>query len=168
MNESLLLQIVISEITPEHWQKLYRFLEKTDAHLNLSINDQLVSLTNSDFILDENNHPLQLDITLADIKLQALVTNANNIKIMFAPAALESKEKRKIIMRLIATLSRRLKKKIFVTPAGRESMVLFSYSLETGWLINITPAELKSPYFKVSCYIDDIKQHLSKLKKMVK
>ena len=163
MNEPLFLQINIVDVTPEHWQKLYRFLEKTDAHLNLSINEQLISLNNSLHILDESGHPLQLDITLADIKLQALISNSNNIKILFEPAELESITKRKVIMRLIATLSRRLKKNIFVTPAGREHMVLFSYSLETGWLINITPEELKSPYYKVSCYIDDIKQHLSKL-----
>lgn len=163
MPKPLVLQIVIDDVTPDHWQKLYRFLEKSDAHLNLSINEQLISLDSSLHIIDENDHPIQLDIELADIKLQALITNANNIKILFAPSALENVAQRKIIMRLIATLSRRLKKNVYVTPAGKDYMVLFSYSLETGWLINVSPGELTNPYYKIKCYIEDIKQQISKL-----
>ena len=163
MSESLVLQIVINDITPDDWQKLYRFLEKTDAVLNLSINEQLVSLNDKLHITDERAHPLQLDIKLADIQLQALVTHANTIRLVFSPSALKNVEQRKTLMRLISTLSRRLKKNIIVTPAGREYIILFSYSLETGWLVNVTPDELTNPYYKARCYIEDIKHHLSKL-----
>ena len=165
MAEPFLLQIVINDITPNDWQKLYRFLEKTDAVLKLSINNQLVSSDSKLLILDESNHPLQFNVTLADIHLQALVTSSDNIKLVFSPAALENVAQRKTLMRLMSTLSRRLRKNVFVSPVERDNIVLFSYSLETGWLINMSPEELKSPYFKVRCYIEDIKKQLIKLVK---
>ena len=165
MADPFLLQVVINDVTADDWEKLYRFLKKTDAVLKLSINNQLVSSDSKLLILDESNHPLQFNVTLADIHLQALITSSDNIKFVFSPSALENIAQRKTLMRLMSTLSRRLRKNVFVTPIARENIVLFSYSLETGWLINMSPGELKSPYFKVRCYIEDIKKQLTKLMK---
>jgi hypothetical protein len=161
MDEPLLLQIYIPEVTPQDWQKLYRFLNKTEAHLSLSINDKTIPFSDARHILDEGGHPLQLDISLANIKLQAFITNSNTIKLCFSPETLESEAQRKVIMRLMGTLSRRLRKEVMVTPVDKEDIILFSYSLETGWVINTSVEELRKPLSRLKWYLDDIKHQIT-------
>lgn len=161
MDDSLLLQIYITDITADDWQKLYRFLDKTDAHINLSVNDHVMPLPDSLHILDETGHPLQLEIALADIKLQALISSPDAIRIRFAPDALKNVAQRKVIMRLMSTLSRRLRKEALLTLADHEDVILCKYSLDTGWILNPSLDKLIKTTSKLKRYIDNIKHQLN-------
>jgi len=163
MDDSLLLQIYITDVTADDWQKLYRFLNKTDAHINLSMNDHVISLPDSLHILDETGHPLQLEIVLGDIKLQALISSPDAIRIRFAPDALKNVAQRKVVMRLMSTLSRRLRKEALLTLADHEDIILCKYSLETGWVLNPPVDKLIKTTTKLKCYIDDIKRQLKSM-----
>lgn len=163
MHDSPLLQIYIADVSADDWQKLYRFLNKTDAHLSLSLNDRVMSLPDSLHILDENGHPLQLEIVLGDIKLQSLISSPDAIRIHFAPNALKNVAHRKVILRLMSTLSRRLRKEAKLTLAEHEDIILCKYSLDTGWVINPSQGKLIKPTSKLKWYIDDIKHQLKNI-----
>jgi len=161
MHDPPLLQIYITDVSADDWQMLYRFLNKTDAHLHLSLNDRVMSLPDSLHILDETGHPLQLEIVLGDIKLQTLISSPDAIRICFAPDALKNVAQRKVILRLMSTLSRRLRKEALLTLAEHEDIILCKYSLDTGWVLNPSMDKLIKTTTKLKWYIDDIK-HLLK------
>lgn len=163
MHDSPLLQVYITDVSADDWQKLYRFLNKTDAQLHLSLSEQVISLPDSLHILDETGHPLQLEIVLGDIKLQALISSSDAIRIRFAPDALKNVAQRKVILRLMSTLSRRLRKEVLLTLAEHEDNILCKYSLDTGWVLNPSQGKLIKSTSKLKWYIDDIKTLLKNI-----
>lgn len=163
MSNSPRLQIYIADVTNDDWQKLYQFLNKTEAYINLSINDRVMSVQDTKHILDETGHPLQLEITLGDINLQTLISSPDAIRIRFNPDTLKSIAQRKVIMRLMSTLSRRLRKQALLTLADDDEIVLCKYSLDTGWLLNPSVDKLIGATSRLKWYLDDLKHHLKSM-----
>jgi hypothetical protein len=161
MSRSPLLEITIPDVTDDDRQKLFQFLNKTQAKMFLSMNNSQVPLSDSLHILDETGRPVQLEIILGDIRLEALLASHQPIRIRFAPETLEEDAQRKVIMRLMSTLSRRLRKAVLLTLADHDEVVLCRYSLETGWVLEEAGEKFHKTTTVLRLLIDDLKQQVT-------
>lgn len=128
--------IVAEGLKLEQWQRYYGFLRKTEAHLALRIDGQPQPLpTRLEQTWFDPAHETLLELGLAGVRLTCLLTDPAHLQLDFAPETIDTPERWVLLLRIISTLSRRLRVPVYLLHGG-DGAVLFHYNLGDGFVLD--------------------------------
>ena len=123
-----LRQIIVTNVTPKDWQKLFRFLVKTEVALTLFIDGVKAPLPSQlADIVQQNGHHYMLALKLDAVTLHCDFARQNDILLYFDPGQISDEAKATLLFRVMSTFGRRLRKVVVLTAVNHESQPVFRY-----------------------------------------
>lgn len=144
--EEGLHQIVIADVTPRDWQKILRFLQKTEVELTFYIDGvKSVLPARVDDILGTHGHRYLLLLRFDGLALQCDFVRADAIVLSYDPAQITDETKATLLFRVMSTCGRRINKVAVLTAQGQDSNPIFRYAHGQG-LVYLKLATKLGPY----------------------
>ena len=141
-----LQQIVIADVKPEDWQKILRFLQKTEVDLTFYIDgEKSVLPARVEGILGNHGHQYLLSLRFDGLALQCDFARADAIVLSYDPAQITDETKATLLFRVMSTCGRRINKVAVLTPLAQETNPIFRYEHGQG-LTYVKLAKTLAPY----------------------
>ena len=123
-----LQQIVIADVAPKDWQKILRFLQKTEVALAFYVDGVVSTLpVNIEAIFGDHTHQYLLSLRFDDLTLQCDFARADAIVLRYDPAQITDETKATLLFRVMSTFGRRINKVAVLSALGQETDPIFRY-----------------------------------------
>ena len=128
-----LRQIIISNVTPQDWQKIFNFLKKTEVTLTFFIDGVKSALPSQiEQVFQEDNHHYLLSLVFDGVTLNCHFDRHEDIVLSFDPGQITNEAKAILLFRVMSTFGRRLRKVVVLTAVNREAQPIFQYEQGQG------------------------------------
>lgn len=127
--------IVVDDLDLSLWRRYYAFLHKTEARLRLSL-DGIEAAAPATFepAWFTPGHRALLLITLADVTFSCRLETPQTMRIEFPPQAIDGPDRFRLVLRLMSTLGRRLRRAVTLVH-GRDHLPLIGYRHGPGFTL---------------------------------
>jgi hypothetical protein len=123
-----LQQIVIADVAPKDWQKILRFLQKTEVELTFYTDGVVSALpVNIEEIFADPGHQYLLSLRFDGLTLQCDFSRADAIVLRYDPAQITDETKATLLFRVMSTFARRINKVAVLSALDQETHPLFRY-----------------------------------------